>query len=97
MLIWCKNKWPEVAVPPGEPAWFYNEVETDTDCVIRMVNLYSDGRAIRDSIALSGGPSLVYADFWSDKEVRQFLTQISEEEFAEVWAIAADKSPRQAT
>jgi hypothetical protein len=94
MLIWCKGPWPEDTIPPGEPVWFYYEVESDTDCVIRAVELYSDGRAVRDSIALSGGPSLVHADFWSDEEVRQYLSPISEEEFAEVWVNATEKPPR---
>jgi hypothetical protein len=93
MLIWCKGPWPEKTVPVGEPDWIYNEVETDTDCVIRTVDLYPDGRAVRNSVALSGGLSLVYADFWSDKEVRKLLTQISEEEFLEVWDKATDKVP----
>ena len=91
MLIWCKGAWPENPVPSGEPAWIYSEVEVDTDCVVRMVEVFPDGRAIRDSIARAVGTSLVHGDFWTDEDVRRELTPVTEDEFAQIWASATNK------
>jgi hypothetical protein len=91
MLIWCKGRWPENPVPSGEPDWIYGEVALDTDSVVRLVEVFADGRALRVSIARAGGPSLVHGDFWTDDEVRRQLTPITQDEFARIWAAATDK------
>jgi hypothetical protein len=77
-VIYVKGRWPDGDVPAGEPEWFYYEVKADTDVVCRTVDVFPEGRAIRNSIELSAreGPdfrepqyrSLVHGNFLTDPE-----------------------------
>lgn len=67
-LIWCRAPWPEDTVPEGEPLWQYFEVDATADNVLRMVEVFADGTALRNSLALQardGFPaiSLVHGSF----------------------------------
>ncbi|MEC7289315.1 MAG: hypothetical protein VXW22_04385 [Pseudomonadota bacterium] len=45
-----KMRWPDQVVPDGEPEWFFYEVDANADTVLRMVELFGDDRAVRNSI-----------------------------------------------
>ena len=99
MLIHLKGRWPEQAVPDGEPLWLFYEVEEDIDVVTRIVEIFPDSLAVRNSMKLAEreGPdlrlpqnrSLVHGAFL--EEARHFLEVISEAEFNRLWDSAADK------
>lgn len=49
-----KMRWPDHAIPAGEPTWLFCEVENKTDNVLRLVELFEDGASQRNSLALEG-------------------------------------------
>lgn len=97
-VLYFKSLWPEDPVPIGEPSWIYYEVIEATDVVTRTVDVYSDGRALRNSIALAEreGPdqrapefrSLVYGAFLGYS--REGLIPITKNEFLQLWDSARD-------
>ena len=97
MLGYFKGRWPEEPIPEEEPTWFLYEVELASDRVLRSVEVYEDGRAERNSLALeqrAGAPcvSLAHGAFLKGIE-DDVLAPISAEAFAEAWAGSIDKSP----
>ena len=100
-MIYVKGRWPDGEIPTGEPEWFYYEVTEDTDVVCRTVEVFPDGRSIRNSIKLAEreGPdfrepkyrSLVHGSFLKLSEVREQLTNSTLGEFEKFWNNAVDK------
>lgn len=98
-LVYFKGRWPEETVPKGEPCWTYYEVAVARDIVTRLVELLSDGHAVRNSIELTEregddqrGPeyrSLVHGPFLAFS--RENLNPVSEGEFCLLWDSATDK------
>lgn len=104
MLAYFKSHWPEEVVPPDCPLTTYWEVETDRDVVTRMVDVFADGRAIRDSMELAKREgfdarppefrSLVHGEFLTappEYYDGDPLEAISEATFLEFWNRATDK------
>lgn len=99
MLIHLKGRWPEQAVPDGEPLWLFYEVVEDRDVVTRTVEIFSGGLSLRNSVNLAErqGPdarhpqnrSLAHGAFLD--EARHWLEVISDAEFNRLWDTAADK------
>ena len=60
MVIHLKGRWPEQAVPDGEPLWLFYEVEEDTDVVTRIVEIFPDSLSVPNSMKLTEreGPDL---------------------------------------
>ncbi|MDO5642344.1 MAG: hypothetical protein Q4G26_08180 [Paracoccus sp. (in: a-proteobacteria)] len=44
-------RWPDALIPPDEPACICYEIRASDDAVIRMVEIFPDGRILRNSIA----------------------------------------------
>lgn len=104
MLAYFKLPWPEEPVPDDCPDWLYCEVEKDRDVVTRTVEVFADGRVIRNSIALAARDgldvrppeyqSLVYGPFLTVEEDYAGVpadAEISVAEFDEAWNVAIDK------
>jgi hypothetical protein len=99
MLRYFRCKWPDIAVPSGEPDWLYYEVDADRDVVQRSVDLYFDGHAIRNSMKLQEREgfdarlpefrSLVHGEFLGSG--LDGLEEILDAEFAWQWDRATDK------
>ena len=101
MQVYVKAPWPERDIPEGEPDWSYYEVEDTRDVVTRIIALFRDGRAIRNSMerAAREGPdhrspehrSLVHGSFLRDTETRQGLLPMTRSEFEALWQRAFDR------
>lgn len=97
-LAYFKCRWPEETLPEGEPLWMYYEVVTERDIVTRIVDLYPNGDAIRDSLELDEreGPdqrdpkhrSLVHGPFL--ETLPDDVETISGIEFCQIWDAATD-------
>ena len=100
MLVYIKGRWPEEPVPDGEPLWMYYEVATAKDVVTRMVEVYPNGDAIRNSIKLAERKGLDARDPEHRSLVHGAFLQtlpdgtdtISREEFDRVWDSATAKA-----
>lgn len=93
-MIWLRAPWPEETVPKGEPQWQYFEVAPTADNVLRMVEVFSDGKALRNSLALQdrrGVPvvSLVHGSFAALSQ-GQRVEPVARETFEGLWPSAAD-------
>ena len=87
--------WPEEVIPDDAPKFLLYAVDIETDCVLRTVDIYPDGRLERNNFELEaryGGQfvSLVEGSF---KELTADLDFdiIDELEFNSLYAKSADK------
>ena len=67
-LKYYRGLWPEEVIPDGEPKLLLYAVDIETDCVLRTVDIYPDGRLERNNFELearNGGKftSLVKGSF----------------------------------
>lgn len=51
-LAYFRGHWPDDIIPNGAPKWLLYEVDTLSDCVLRTVEIYSDGRLFRNNLEL---------------------------------------------
>ncbi|MGQ3040855.1 MAG: hypothetical protein ACT6TH_08075 [Brevundimonas sp.] len=94
-LRYVRARWPEPEVPQGEPIWLVYEIDDVADACNRLVELFADGTATRNSIEIEERngqtcPSLFdtsLADGFGDAD----LEQISSEEFESAWTNGIDK------
>ncbi len=90
-----KMRWPDHAVPAGEPTWFFYEVDNKADNVLRLVELFEDGSSQRNSLELESqkGPtviSLVPMSFVESIADHSYEL-ITAEMFDELYADATDR------
>jgi hypothetical protein len=106
MLNWFKWHWsddPQDAQPGMDPDWTYYEVDVLRDNVLRHIELYPDGTALRNSLALATreGPdhrppehrSLVSGRFLTNPDNADWakgLVSVSQEAFDTLWHSAVD-------
>lgn len=95
MKLYHKGRWPDPAIPDGEPEWLLYETDATTDCVLRTVDIFPDGKAVRNWLANEGrhGPpvaSLVEGDFLANVGEWR-LMEIDGPAFEALWQSAADK------
>jgi hypothetical protein len=93
-LKYYRGRWPDSDVPPGEPTWSYYEVDTTKDVVLRTVDVFTDGRIERNSIALEerkgdSCPSLVEGPFMNIV-LSVPLGLITAAEFEDLWQQGTD-------
>jgi hypothetical protein len=99
MVRYFKCPWPERPVPDGEPMFILYEVEDVRDAVMRLIDVYADGRILKDSatkythdkldVRNSVDFSLVQGDLLGDGLDKQ-MEEITEAEFAAAWEIASE-------
>ncbi|MCR9224420.1 MAG: hypothetical protein NXH70_10140 [Hyphomonas sp.] len=95
-LKYYKLRWPDPAVPAGEPTWMLYEVEQQTDNVLRLVELFEGGSSERSSLALKNQnrpsvESLVSMRF-TESIADHAYEIISAEMFNELYAAATDRA-----
>jgi len=100
-VIYVKGQWPDGDIPSGEPEWIYYEVAENTDVVCRIVAVFPEGHATRNSMELAKreGPdqrapehrSLVHGSFLKDPDVKEMLIASTKGEFDKMWNSAMDK------
>jgi hypothetical protein len=88
-------RWPENVVPADSPVWLLYEVDRAEGAVIRTVEIYEDGRAYRNSIAIEerGGqncPSLI-GDSLSDGFAGTDPEMLTQSEFNRLWETGVDR------
>lgn len=101
-LGWFKWHWQD-ATPGEDPDWVLYEVDLPRDVVLRRIELYPDGTAFRNSIALArqGGPdqrsaefqSLVHGKFLTHPDNAEWvkgLARIPQDAFNALWDRAKD-------
>jgi hypothetical protein len=95
MLLYFKGRWPDEVVPPREPTWFHFEAETNGDLVLRVVELFDDDRAFRNSLKLmerDGFPCISVVDGPFLEHVSEWrLDPITADEFEALWDRGIDK------
>jgi hypothetical protein len=92
---YVRAPWPDAVAPPGAPVWLFYELDEKADIVRRTIELFADGSATRNSIEIEERngepcPSLVdcsLKEAFGDAPI----TQISSDEFEQVWARATDE------
>ena len=94
-LEYYRGRWPEEVTPDGEPELLLYAVDIETDCVLKTVDIYPDGRLERNNfelVARYGGEftSLVEGSF---KELTSDwdLDVIEEFEFVCLYEKSTDK------
>lgn len=94
MIVHFRLRFPDEVVPEENPEWFFYEVDTSTDNVLRMVNIFTDGRVTRDSVEIeerSGIACPSVLDFPFSQDMDELLLEtISPEEFEQLWKTGVD-------
>jgi hypothetical protein len=93
-IRYYRGPWPHDEVPDNEPIWFLYEVDVEFDHVLRMVEVFRDGSANRNSLDIEArhGPkhdSLNDQPFVQDLEAME-LAEITSKEFEDAWGRGAD-------
>lgn len=89
-----RARWPDAVVPDDSPEWLFYELDQRADVVKRMVEVFPDGSATRNSIEIEERigpqcPSLF--DVPLDDAFRGIdLEAITSDDFEQVWATARD-------
>jgi hypothetical protein len=89
-----RGRWPEPEVPEGEPSWLLYEIDDQADAVTRSVEIFDDGKVLRNSIEIEERdgrpcPSLIdvsLSEGFGDAD----LEQISDDAFEAAWAKGVD-------
>lgn len=97
-LMYYRGRWPEQTVPDGAPEWLLYAVDVDTDCVLKTVEIYPDGKLERNHLALEaryGGTftSLVEGSF-SELASDWPLEDVDVLQFESLYAKSIDKPLR---
>ena len=95
-FAYLRGPWPEEPLPTDAPAWLYYEVDSEADAVVRTVEVFTDGRIARNSLAIerrngADCPSLI--DVPLDEafaDTGHPLEQITAEEFDVLWLKGVD-------
>lgn len=87
--------WHDPDVRPDKQTWIYYEVDTVEDVVLRMVEVFADGRIERDSIALEERkgdrcPSLVEGPFMETVRGNPLGLRVTAIQFEELWQRGTD-------
>ncbi len=95
MRLYLRGKWPEADVPEGCPLILYYEVDPADDVVLRAIEIFADGHAERNSVALEsrdGFPcmSIVHGPFMPSAE-EAHLELLPQAEFEALWQQSSDK------
>jgi hypothetical protein len=89
-----RGRWPDPEVPEGEPSWLLYEIDDLADAVTRSVDIFDDGKVLRNSIEIEernglSCPSLIdvpLSEGFGDAD----LEDISADEFEAAWAKGVD-------
>ena len=89
-----RARWPDSDVPDGEPLWFLYEVDTETDAVLRSVEVYPEGKITRNSVELEQRKGDVCPSLIDTSLVEGFKgiekQDIAASEFEELWIRGVD-------
>ncbi|MEE7504967.1 hypothetical protein [Methylobacterium mesophilicum] len=93
-LAYIRGRWPDADVPAGEPEWILFEVSKARDAVLRIVEIFADGRIARNSIALeerSGSPCPSLIDCSTVVAFSEApVTEMTRSEFEHFWCRGRD-------
>lgn len=85
---------PDGIILEGIPLWYLYEVDEAADNVLRLVEVFPDGRVTRDSVELEQRngdicPSLIDMS-WHEAAAEMPLEKISAEVFEELYGVGVD-------
>lgn len=94
-LRYFRARWPDAKVPADSPIWMLYEVDQAADNVLRIVEVFEDGRITRNSIQIEQGngdhcPSLFdmsVAESFEGVEL-EAMTQVT---FGALWQRGVDR------